>query len=81
MMIRSFVIIGSVGGGVAVISVEGSAGGMTYSAATKLCEEINAMFAAQHMPIPCTCSMDDGVHEWNCAIEKANRERKPAPER
>lgn len=21
----------------------------------------------------CTCSMDDGIHEWNCALEKARR--------
>ena len=25
----------------------------------------------------CTCSMDDGIHEWNCALEKARRLRKP----
>ena len=21
----------------------------------------------------CTCSMDDGIHEWNCALETARR--------
>lgn len=24
---------------------------------------------------PCTCSMDDGIHEWNCAVEVARRSR------
>jgi len=23
--------------------------------------------------IPCTCGMDDGLHEWNCAIRRASR--------
>ena len=23
----------------------------------------------------CTCSMDDGIHEWNCALETARRLR------
>lgn len=24
---------------------------------------------------PCTCSMEDGIHEWNCAVEVARRSR------
>jgi hypothetical protein len=23
--------------------------------------------------VPCTCGMDDGLHEWDCAISSANR--------
>ncbi|HMN00716.1 MAG TPA: hypothetical protein PKC99_17055 [Anaerolineales bacterium] len=23
--------------------------------------------------VPCTCGMDDGLHEWDCAISRANR--------
>lgn len=25
---------------------------------------------------PCTCSQDDGIHEWTCAIEVAKRSRR-----
>lgn len=28
--------------------------------------------APKYAPV-CTCSMDDGIHEWNCALEKARR--------
>jgi len=41
----NWLIVGSVGGGVTVTRVE--SGGMTYSAAQKLADEINAMYAAQ----------------------------------
>lgn len=27
--------------------------------------------------VPCTCGQDDGLHEWDCAISRANRSRKP----
>lgn len=23
--------------------------------------------------VPCTCGMDDGLHEWDCAISRARR--------
>ncbi len=23
--------------------------------------------------VPCTCGQDDGLHEWDCAISRANR--------
>jgi hypothetical protein len=30
------------------------------------------LHAAQHR-VPCTCGQDDGLHEWDCAISRANR--------
>lgn len=41
----NWLLVGSVGGGVTIVNVE--SGGMTYSAAQKLADEINAMYAAQ----------------------------------
>lgn len=29
---------------------------------------------------PCTCGYDDGMHEWDCAIRKAERTKDPEPE-
>lgn len=42
--IMNWLLVGSVGG-VTIVNVE--SGGMTYSAAQKLADEINAMYAAQ----------------------------------
>jgi hypothetical protein len=30
------------------------------------------------MSIRCTCGYDDGMHEWDCAIRKAERAQEPA---
>lgn len=32
------------------------------------------------MSIRCTCGQDDGMHEWDCAIRKAERTKDPEPE-
>ena len=46
----NWLLVGSVGGGVTLVSVDG--GGMTYSAAQKLADEINSMYAAEHSAPP-----------------------------
>lgn len=68
----NWLLVGSVGGGVTVVHVE--SGGMTYSAAQKLADEINAMYAAQQSAQPTvldvTCDFP-GCEElgiiWVCA--------------
>jgi hypothetical protein len=35
-------------------------------------EQSRAADAPKSAPV-CTCSMDDGIHEWNCALESARR--------
>jgi phospholipase/lecithinase/hemolysin len=46
----NWLLIGSVGGGVTIVKVDGN--GMTYSAAQKLADEINAMYAFQQSVHP-----------------------------
>ena len=46
-------------------------------------DQLESRLAAQQKREPdvpksapvCTCSMDDGIHEWNCALETARRLR------
>lgn len=64
----NWLLVGSVGGGVTIVNVE--SGGMTYSAAQKLADEINAMYAAQqnaHLtlgsrPVFCVCCGGEVSH-------------------
>ena len=59
--------------------IRNGSGAMALSAS----EEIERRLSAQQMREPdapksapvCTCSMDDGIHEWNCALETARRLR------
>ena len=59
--------------------IRNGSGAMALSAS----EEIERRLSAQQKREPdvpkyppvCTCSMDDGIHEWNCALEKARRLR------
>ena len=35
-------------------------------------QQSRAADAPKSAPV-CTCSMDDGIHEWNCVLESARR--------
>jgi len=59
----NWLLVGSVGGGVTVVHVE--SGGMTYSAAQKLADEINAMYAAKQSVCQ-ICQDDDFAHGDYC---------------
>jgi len=52
---------------------------INYFTAVVLAEHLAKLGLTQRAPDApksapvCTCSMDDGIHEWNCALEKARR--------